>query len=65
AIRTTEHNYQGEPLTISVNSQFLKEAASRFSGKIALAMNGAYDPIIIKGPSNRELTQLVLPHRVY
>ena len=65
AIRTSEHNYKGEPLTISVNSQFLKEAISRFTGKIALAMNGAYDPIIIKGPSNRELIQLVLPHRVY
>ena len=65
AIRTSEHSYNGDPLTISVNSQFLKEAITRFSGKIALAMNGSYDPIIIKGTSNRELTQLVLPHRVY
>ena len=65
AIRTAEHKYKGEQLMISVNSQFLKDAISRFSGNIALAMNGPYDPIVIKGSSNEKLTQLVLPHRVY
>lgn len=64
-VKTTEHTWDSDEFAIALNAQFLKEAINKFSGKIAIAFNGPYDPIVIKGESNKNLTQLILPHRTY
>ena len=64
-IKSNEHKWSGDELIIALNSQFLKDAINRFSGKVAIAFNGSHDPLVIKGEENSKLTQLILPHRTY
>lgn len=64
-IKHQGHTWQGEELVIALNAQFLKEAINKFSGTVGLAFNGSHDPLIIKGEGNKNLTQLILPHRSY
>ncbi len=64
-VRTEEFEWDSNEFSIAINSIFLKEAINKFKSKIAIAFNGPHDPVIIRGESNKELIQLVLPHRTY
>ncbi len=67
-IEVQSHNHKWdweEDFSIVVGSRFLKEAISKFEGKIALAFNGPFEPFLIKGNSNQHLTQLISPQRSY
>ena len=61
-----KHSWKGEEnFSIVISSQFLREAISKFKGKIAIAFNDPLEPVVIKGISNEKLIQLVLPQRTY
>ena len=65
-VKYQKHAWSGEEeFSIVVSSQFLKDAITKFKGKIAIAFNGPFQPIVIKGVSNENLIQLVLPQRTY
>lgn len=65
-VKYKKHSWNGEEdFSIVVSSRFLKEAITKFKGKIAIAFNGPFQPIVIKGVSNENLIQLVLPQRTY
>ena len=64
-VQTNDLKWKGEELVIALNSQFLKEAVSKFKGRVAIGFNGPHDPLVIKGKETPTLIQLVLPHRSY
>ena len=51
--------------SIAFNGQFLKEALSKFNGEVTIGFTGAYKPFIVKGESNPNTVQMVLPHRSF
>ena len=65
--KVESHNFkwEGGQFSIAFNAQFFKEAVSKFSGEIEIKFLGPLKPFVIVGDSNKNLLQLVLPHRSY
>ena len=57
--------FEGEPIEIIFDYMFLKEAISKYRGNISISFNGAQKPFILRGESNKNLIQLILPHRSF
>lgn len=64
-IEFKDYKLDGEEVSIAFNAQFFKEAIARFDGEISIKFLGKLKPFIIIGESNKNLLQLVLPHRSY
>lgn len=65
SVTTNDFTFTGETYSIAFNGQFLKEAVSKFSGKVVIGFTGVYKPFIVKGESNKNVVQMVLPHRSF
>lgn len=65
-VETSDIEWNGEERFVIVfNSNFLKDAIAKFDGKVGIAFNGSHKPFVIKGKSNDNITQLILPHVSY
>lgn len=65
SVTTSDFIFTGENYGIAFNGQFLKEAVSKFSGKVVIGFTGVYKPFIVKSESNKNTVQMVLPHRSF
>ena len=63
--RVESFELKGDPVKIAFDYSFLREAITKFTGKVEIAFNGPQKPFIIRGDSNRNLTQLIMPHRSF
>lgn len=65
SVSSSDFKFTRDNYSIAFNGQFLKEAISKFSGEVTIGFTGAYKPFIIKGESNKNTVQMVLPHRSF
>ncbi len=65
SVVTNDFSFSMPTYSIAFNGQFLKDAVSKFSGKVTIGFTGAYKPFIIKSESNKNVLQMVLPHRSF
>lgn len=64
-VSSSDFTFNRSNYSITFNGQFLKEAISKFSGQVTIGFTGPYKPFIIKGDSNKNTVQMVLPHRSF
>ncbi|WP_127942816.1 MULTISPECIES: DNA polymerase III subunit beta [unclassified Mycoplasma] len=62
-VKSKNITWNGPDFKITFNGNYLKEAASRFKGKVALHFLEIEKPFVLKGESNPNLVQLILPQR--
>ena len=59
-------NVNNEDIVISFSAKYMMEAVKTFNAeKINLLFNGDILPIVIKNPSQEDLTQLIVPIRTF
>ena len=65
--QTTDFEWESsdERFDIVFNSEYFKQAVTKFTGGVEIKFNSPLQPIMIVGASNKNMTQLVLPHRTY
>ena len=64
-VEMDNHTWNNKEFTIILNADFFKKSISKFKGEISISFNGPYEPVVIKGKSNANLLQLILPFRTY
>lgn len=65
-IKTKNFTASTKEFSIIFNAIFLKDAISRFTDKIVIGFNGEFKAFIIyKDENNKNLIQLILPHRSF
>lgn len=64
-VSSNEFTFNKNAYSIAFNGQFMKEAASKFSGKITIGFTGPFKPFTLKSESNKNVIQMVLPHRSF
>lgn len=62
-VTTNEIIWTGGEFKITFNANFLKDAITTFEHDISINFIGSEKPFVIKGQSNPDLLQLILPHR--
>lgn len=65
SVVSSDFSFTLETYSIAFNGQFLKEAVSKYSGKVIIGFTGPFKPFIIKSESNKNVLQMVLPHRSF
>ena len=59
-------SFEGDPLEIAFNGQFLKDAIGPFSGKeVNIKFSGQLKPFVITSDDNENVIQLLVPIRTY
>lgn len=64
-VKTTNFDWNGDQFAIAFNAQFLKEAITKFEGKISINFVADQKPFVIKSDNKPGITQLILPHRSF
>ncbi len=64
-VKTNQMVWTGSEFQITFNANFLKDAITKFEQDITINFSGQQKLFIIKGASNKNLLQLILPHRNY
>ena len=64
-LREEEFKYEGNPIIITLNFKYLKEAIAVFDGEIEINLNNPESIILVTGQSNENNKQIVSPLRSY
>ena len=67
ATSTNEFKWESSAVRFEIvfNSEYFKQAIGKFKGEVEIRFNSPLQPLVFVGNSNKNMTQLVLPHRTY